>query len=198
MKTDEHCWDTSKNVKRSWRTDVVYISAGLVHIQCSTCSQLHTMCLHACTVRPLSHRTSVKKQRIVSHEECTTWCRFHAKNYASVRFCRKNFLMFAKTSQGMLFFSVVWKGLNTPLLKSSWSTGHGIRLLVLDYAHLKLGHWFHALLEFQVCSDRDDIAPLTLLLLVPFSYKLKHHLEPFAIMVLNCVQCWFPKWYMYM
>ena len=47
---------------------------------------LHTMRLHACAVRPLSHRTSVKKQRIVSHEECT---RFHAKNYASVRFCRR-------------------------------------------------------------------------------------------------------------
>ena len=53
------------------------------------CSQLHTMHLHTCAVRPLSHRTSVKKQRIVSHEEYTT-CRFHAKNSASVRFC-KNF-----------------------------------------------------------------------------------------------------------
>ena len=27
--------------------------------------------------------------------------------------------------------------------------------------------------------------PLTLLLLVPFSYKLMHHLKPFAIVVLN-------------
>ena len=40
VKTDEHCWDTSKNVERSWRTDVVHIdtcviiSAGLV--QCMT------------------------------------------------------------------------------------------------------------------------------------------------------------------
>ena len=53
----------------------------------SACRQLHTMRLHACAVRPLSHRTSVKKQRIVSHEECT---RFHAKNYASVKFCRRS------------------------------------------------------------------------------------------------------------
>ena len=54
------------------------------HMRCSACSQLYTMCLHACAVWPLSHRTSVKKQRIVSHEECT---RFHAKKYASIRFC---------------------------------------------------------------------------------------------------------------
>ena len=38
----------------------------------------------------------------------------------------------------------------------------------------------------------------TLLLLVPFSYKLMHHLKPFAIVVLNgeiTVQCLFPKWF---
>ena len=38
----------------------------------------------------------------------------------------------------------------------------------------------------------------TLLLLVPFSYKLMHHLKPFTIVVLNgeiTVQCWFPKWF---
>ena len=76
----------------------------LYSVQCM--QSLHTMNLHACAVRPLSHRTSVKKQRIVSHEECT---RFHAKNYASVRFCRRsgptfvrqNFSMFAKILQGM-------------------------------------------------------------------------------------------------
>ena len=42
------------------------------------------------------------------------------------------------------------------------------------------------------------MVPLTLLLLVPFSYKLMHHLKPFAIVVLNgeiTVQCWFPKWF---
>ena len=39
---------------------------------------------------------------------------------------------------------------------------------------------------------------LTLLLLVPFSYKLMQHLKPFAIVVLNgeiIVQCWFRKWF---
>ena len=91
VKTDEHCWDTSKNVERSWRTDVVHtcviISAGLVQCVCSACSQSHTMRIHACAVRPLSHRTSVKKQRIVSHEECT---RFHRKNSTSVTFCRRS------------------------------------------------------------------------------------------------------------
>ena len=67
---------TSKKVERSWRT-------GLV--QCMH-SIAHTMHLHACAVQPLSRKTSVKKQRIVSHEECT-W--FHAKSYARVRFCRR-------------------------------------------------------------------------------------------------------------
>ena len=32
---------------------------------------------------------------------------------------------------------------------------------------------------------REKINGLTLLLLVPFSYKLMHHLKPFAIVVLN-------------
>ena len=70
---------------------------------------------------------------------------------------------------------------------SPWSTGHGIGVLVLELTrwlklvwyiirsyyrcccinepvifsysvHLKLGHWFHALLK--VCSDHDDTAPL--------------------------------------
>ena len=34
--------------------------------------------------------------------------------------------------------------------------------------------------------------------MVPFSYKLMHHLKPFAIVGLNgeiTVQCWFPKWF---
>ena len=43
--------------------------------------------LPAFAVQPLSHRMSVKKQWIVSQEECT---RFHAKNYARVRFCRRS------------------------------------------------------------------------------------------------------------
>ena len=40
---------------------------------------------------------------------------------------------------------------------------------------------------------------LTLLLLVPFSYKLMHHLKPFTIVVLNgeitVYSIWFPKWF---
>ena len=40
---------------------------------------------------------------------------------------------------------------------------------------------------------------LTLLLLVPFSYKLMHHLKPFAIVVLNgevtLYSVDFPKWF---
>ena len=61
----------------------IIILAGLV--QCSACNQSHTTRLHASAARPLSHRTSVKKQWIVSHEECTV---FHTKISASVRFCR--------------------------------------------------------------------------------------------------------------
>ena len=157
MKANEPCWDTSQNVERSWRTDVehidtcVIISAGL--IRCSVCRQLHTMRLHACAVRPLSHRTSVKKQRIVSHEECT---RFHAKNYASVRFCRrsrpttkflnvcknfarnvghvKHYCPFSHEAHFVIFrkhwenfarnvFFFVWKGLKCPLLYYSWIAG---------------------------------------------------------------------------
>ena len=34
----------------------------------------------------------------------------------------------------------------------------------------------------SLCTDYET---LTLLLLVPFSYKLMHHLKPFAIVVLN-------------
>ena len=77
---------TSKNVERSWRTDVVHIdtcviiSAGLV--QCTACSQSHKMRLHARVVWQLSHRRSVKKQCIVSHKKCTKY-----QNSTSVRFC---------------------------------------------------------------------------------------------------------------
>ncbi len=43
--------------------------------------------LHACVLIPLSRGLPVNKQRIVSHEGLT---RFLAKNYASVRFCRRS------------------------------------------------------------------------------------------------------------
>ena len=42
---------------------------------------------HACAIRPLSHGTSVNKQGSFHTRE---WTRFRAKNYASVRFCRRS------------------------------------------------------------------------------------------------------------
>ena len=42
---------------------------------------------HACAIRPLSHGTSVNKQGSFHTRE---WTRFQAKNYASVRFCRRS------------------------------------------------------------------------------------------------------------
>ena len=53
------------------------------------------------------------------------------------------------------------------------------------------------ILNCQFCTSKKG--QLSLLLLVPFSYKLMHHLKPFAIVVLNgeitVLQCWFPKWF---
>ena len=90
---------------------------------------------HACAIRPLSHGTSVNKQGSFHTRE---WTRFRAKNYASVRFCRRsrpttkflnvceNFARnvghvkhycpftrssFCNISQECWFFFVVWKGL---------------------------------------------------------------------------------------
>ena len=37
----------------------------------------------------------------------------------------------------------------------------------------------------QITTEETTVRDLTLLLLVPFSYKLMHHLKPFAIVVLN-------------
>ena len=61
---------------------------------------------------------------------------------------------------------------------------------ILPFFLLKCGNmWAFTVIRFA----------LTLLLLVPFSYKLMHHLKLFANCGFewwnNCVQCWFPKWF---
>ena len=53
---------------------------------CSACSQLHKISTHAQYDR---FHTSVKKQQSFHTRECTT-ARLHAKNYASIRFCRRS------------------------------------------------------------------------------------------------------------
>ena len=39
--------------------------------------------------------------------------------------------------------------------------------------------------QTETISILHHAKPLTLLLLVPFSYKLMHHLKPFAVVVFN-------------
>ena len=57
--------------------------------------------------------------------------------------------------------------------------------IIIIIIHFGINFWRKFPPHFLLPSPEQKLHPLTLLLLVPFSYKLMHHLEPFAIVVLN-------------
>ena len=72
-----------------WGTNILAGCLPLV-VQYSTVQYMQSIAhngLQVCAIRMLSHRTSVNKQWIVSHEECT---RFHEKTSTSVIIWRRS------------------------------------------------------------------------------------------------------------